>query len=189
MYTAECYNNSTSPFMVGYSDSKNAQMLVSGKDGGDALSLNPLGFKLFVREFDDRQGCQITRSNSNRDDKEEEDSEIHQREEEKQEDNFDMFASSLKVNIPSAEESRGLEDDDEGLKTPTSMDQKITVSLKSPPPAPRKPKSLPLKKRKANRHPRLLLDLSSEIESLFPPVVLADLGGGKIKKKARHASC
>ncbi|KAM5583679.1 hypothetical protein ABKV19_003518 [Rosa sericea] len=199
MYTAECYKDSIPSFMVGYSDSKTAQMLVSDKDGGGAHNLNPLEFKLFVREFDDRQGCRIKRSNSDRDDKEEEDhdgSEVHQREEEdqvksreeKQEDNFDMFVTTLKVKIPSAEESRSLEDDNEGLKTPTSLDQKIIVSLKSPPGAPRKPKALPLKKRKANRHPRLLLDLSSEIELLFPPVVCADLGGGKIKKKSRQES-
>lgn len=195
MYTAECSKD----FMVGYSDSKAAQMLVSDTDGGGALNLNPLEFKLFVREFDDRQGCQIKCNNSNRDDKEEgrDGSEVHQREEqdhqvrsqeEKHEDNFDMFVSSLKVKIPSAEESKGLEDDDEGMKTPTSLDQKITVSLKSPPGAPRKPKALPLKKRKANRHPRLLLDLSSEIELLFPPVVCGDLGGDKIKKKSRQES-
>ncbi|CAN6556739.1 unnamed protein product [Malus baccata var. baccata] len=113
--------------------------------------------------------------------------------EEKQEDNFDMFVSSLKVKLPSAGEFcrvqqegiRGDGDVEDGLKTPTSLDHKITGSLQCPP-APRKPKSLPLKKRKAIIGPRILLDLSiDEIESLFPPVddVLADLGSKIIMKK------
>ncbi|XP_050370502.1 cyclin-dependent protein kinase inhibitor SMR14 [Argentina anserina] len=202
MYSAEFYKDSVSSFMVGYCDSKAAQMLVSDKDDGGALNLNPLEFKLFVQEFKDRKNCQVKRNNSNRDESDDKEddrnrSEVHQQKEEeqvmksseeKQEDNFDMFVSSLKVKIPSAEESRGLEDEDEGLKTPTSLDQKIIVSLKSPPGAPRKPKALPLKKRKAHRQPRLLLDLSREIELLFPPVVCADLGGDTIKKKSRQES-
>ncbi|KAM7259784.1 hypothetical protein ACFE04_015525 [Oxalis oulophora] len=66
-------------------------------------------------------------------------------------------------------------DVDDGLKTPTSLDQEIPVILTCPP-APRKPKSIPNFSMK--RKDRRLLDLSEEIESLFPP----GLVGGKIKK-------
>ncbi|XVF05512.1 hypothetical protein REPUB_Repub05bG0178500 [Reevesia pubescens] len=81
------------------------------------------------------------------------------------------------------ENDDGEEDENnDGFKTPTSLDHKIPVMLKCPP-APRKPKSLPIlsPKRKAFRRPRILLDLTKEIESLFPPALLADLGN-KIKK-------
>ncbi|KAK8601595.1 hypothetical protein V6N12_051424 [Hibiscus sabdariffa] len=73
------------------------------------------------------------------------------------------------------------DENDDGFKTPTSLDHKIPAILKCPP-APRKPKSLPIisAKRKAFRR-RILLDLTKEIESLFPPALLADLGN-KIKK-------
>ncbi|XP_062084942.1 uncharacterized protein LOC133791070 [Humulus lupulus] len=116
------------------------------------------------------------------------------------EDKFEVLVSTLKLKIPNrnnVEEFADHPDDDQentmkgcnnsdyyydhdGFKTPTSVDTKIPVVLPCPP-APRKPKSTILKtKRKANRR-RVLLDLTSEIESLFPPTVLADLGS-KIKK-------
>ncbi|KAJ4725824.1 cyclin-dependent protein kinase inhibitor SMR3-like [Melia azedarach] len=75
--------------------------------------------------------------------------------------------------------SRLKEDSDEGFKTPTSSDHKIPVVLQCPP-APRKPKSRPLTKRKVSPR-RVLHDLSNEIEAMFPPALLADLGN-KIKK-------
>ncbi|XWS55669.1 hypothetical protein CRYUN_Cryun09bG0020900 [Craigia yunnanensis] len=77
-------------------------------------------------------------------------------------------------------------DDDDGFKTPTSLDQKIPV-IKQCPPAPRKPKPLPSNKRKASpssstRTSRnLQVDLSQEVESLFPRTLLADLHR-KVKK-------
>ncbi|GMI97101.1 hypothetical protein like AT2G28870 [Hibiscus trionum] len=73
------------------------------------------------------------------------------------------------------------DEDDDGFKTPTSLDHKIPGILKCPP-APRKPKSLPIlsAKRKAFRR-RILLDFTKEMECLFPPALLADLGN-KIKK-------
>lgn len=83
----------------------------------------------------------------------------------------------LKIQIPSSyEEEKG------GLKTPTSRVHRI--SMQKCPAAPRKPKSIPLSstKRKAiSTRPRFLLDLSKEIESLFPRPIVLDLGG-KIKK-------
>ncbi|KAJ6309822.1 hypothetical protein OIU76_014711 [Salix suchowensis] len=76
------------------------------------------------------------------------------------------------------------DDDDDGFKTPTSLDRKIPVIFQCPP-APRKPKSLPSTKRKSAQR-RVLLDLSNEIESLFPPAPAGDLGG-KLKK-VRHGN-
>ncbi|GMN24223.1 hypothetical protein TIFTF001_000464 [Ficus carica] len=111
----------------------------------------------------------------------------------KEGDKFDMLASTLKLKIPTSEEFRSssvavIEDQEnvdhaavlDGFKTPTSLDHKIPATLKCPP-APRKPKSLPSTKRKVAARRRVLLDLASEIELLFPPAILADLGG-KIKK-------
>ncbi|XP_059625244.1 cyclin-dependent protein kinase inhibitor SMR10-like [Cornus florida] len=72
------------------------------------------------------------------------------------------------------------EEENDGFRTPTCLDQSAPL-IPECPPAPRKPKSLPLtKKRKAASRP-ILLDLSDEVESLFPPPLLADLGS-KIKK-------
>lgn len=76
--------------------------------------------------------------------------------------------------------SKSVEDDDNGFKTPTSLEHKIPMSLRCPM-APRKPKLRPLTKRKAAERHRLLLDLSSEIQSLFPADFLVGLGG-KIKR-------
>nr|GMD67113.1 cyclin-dependent protein kinase inhibitor SMR3-like [Ipomoea batatas] len=57
----------------------------------------------------------------------------------------------------------------------------LVSSLKAAcPPAPRKPKAVPAKRRGCC-HKRVFLDLSDETESLFPPLLLADLGK-KIKK-------
>ncbi|XP_007027037.2 PREDICTED: uncharacterized protein LOC18597768 [Theobroma cacao] len=80
-------------------------------------------------------------------------------------------------------------DDDDGFKTPTSLDHKIPV-IKQCPPAPRKPQPAPLpsNKRKASSSPitrrNLQVDLSLEIESLFPRPLLADLH--RKVKKARN---
>ncbi|XVE61871.1 hypothetical protein DITRI_Ditri06bG0074000 [Diplodiscus trichospermus] len=75
------------------------------------------------------------------------------------------------------------DDDDDGFKTPTSLDQKIPA-MKQCPPAPRKPKPLLSNKRKASTPScvrNLQLDLSQEVESLFPGPPLADLHR-KVKK-------
>lgn len=85
-------------------------------------------------------------------------------------------AVGLKIRIPSYQEE---EEENGGFKTPTSEVHRITEILECPP-APRKPKSMEALKRKAPR-PRSLLDLSKELESLFPSPIVLDLGG-KIKK-------
>ncbi|XWS28842.1 hypothetical protein CRYUN_Cryun25bG0106300 [Craigia yunnanensis] len=95
-----------------------------------------------------------------------------------------LLMSQMELKLPSSGELKvhenGEEDENnDGFKTPTSLDHKIPIMLKCPP-APRKPKSLPSPKRKACRR-RILLDLTKEIECLFPPALLADLGN-KIKK-------
>ncbi|KAK4583604.1 hypothetical protein RGQ29_026368 [Quercus rubra] len=73
-----------------------------------------------------------------------------------------------------------VQEDDDGFKTPTSLDHKVPV-IKQCPPAPRKPK--PSMKRKVSQNVRtsLQLDLSKEVESLFPPSLLFDFHC-KIKK-------
>lgn len=73
-------------------------------------------------------------------------------------------------------------DDDDGFKTPTSLDHKISIT--KCPPAPRKPNSFLSRKRKASP-PKvrtiLQLDLSQEIEAVFPSTIVVDLQK-KIKK-------
>lgn len=101
------------------------------------------------------------------------------KEEKHQEDKCKGFAPSLKIQLPSLGEFK-VEEDGDGFKTPTSLDHKIPVILQCPP-APRKPKSRPLPKRKLPHQRRIFHDLSNEIEALFPPALRADLGK-KIKK-------
>ncbi|KAJ6345134.1 hypothetical protein OIU77_028234 [Salix suchowensis] len=108
-------------------------------------------------------------------------------EEEEQEDDCEVSVPTLKIKLPSVEAFQvedDKDDDDDGFKTPTSLDRKIPVIFQCPP-APRKPKSLPSTKRKSAQR-RVLLDLSNEIESLFPPAPAGDLGG-KLKK-VRHGN-
>ncbi|KAM4083263.1 hypothetical protein ACJW30_08G043100 [Castanea mollissima] len=160
---------------MGVSDS---QMFLSEKD------LNSMELNFLVRptlDFQDR--CPTAPS------EEEEDHELYKRpevkEEEKQQEEEDkrkISVSSLEVKVPSLGELRDVEDDDDGFRTPTSLDHKIPQSLQCPA-APRKPKPIPSTKRKAGRR-RIMLDLSNEIESLFPPAVLVDLRV-KIKKIRR----
>lgn len=90
----------------------------------------------------------------------------------------------LEIKIPPPKEIKSQEEEEDGFRTPTSLDQKIPLILKCPP-APRKPKPNPSTKRKALLHQhRIAIDVSKEIESLFPPVFLMDLGG-KIKKNKK----
>ncbi|KAI9392393.1 hypothetical protein POPTR_006G084700v4 [Populus trichocarpa] len=73
-------------------------------------------------------------------------------------------------------------DDDDGFKTPTSLDHKISIT--KCPPAPRKPNSFLSRKRKASppkARTILQLDLSQEIEAVFPSTIVVDLQK-KIKK-------
>ncbi|XP_021672707.2 cyclin-dependent protein kinase inhibitor SMR3-like [Hevea brasiliensis] len=79
------------------------------------------------------------------------------------------------------------DDDNNGFKTPTSLDHKISAT-KQCPPAPRKPRPVIPAKRKAspsNVRRSLQLDLSREVESLFPRPILADLYQ-KMKKARRE---
>jgi hypothetical protein len=90
-----------------------------------------------------------------------------------------MIRSEVCDERPSLGEFKAEEEDD-GFKTPTSLDHKIPA-IKQCPPAPRKPK--PSMKRKVLQNVRtcLQLDLSKEVEPLFPPSLLSDLDC-KIKK-------
>ncbi|KAF7805462.1 cyclin-dependent protein kinase inhibitor SMR3-like [Senna tora] len=92
-------------------------------------------------------------------------------------------SAGLKMEIPCKE----LEEEEEngGLKTPTSRVHRISETLECPG-APRKPKSLPSRKRKAcgGATAGFLLHVSSEVQSLFPtPLLHMDLPlPGNIKK-------
>ncbi|KAH7859690.1 hypothetical protein Vadar_004327 [Vaccinium darrowii] len=68
------------------------------------------------------------------------------------------------------------EEDDDRFRTPTSFDQRIPL-ISQCPPAPRKPKSIPSRKRKlAYGGGIMIIDLSSEVAALFPSSIIADLG-------------
>ena len=84
---------------------------------------------------------------------------------------------ALKIKV----EARGdIEEEDGGCTTPKAEDGGDLVLPKCPPPPPRKPKAVPLlHKRKARVY---LLDLSDEIDSMFPSYVIRDFMCGKIKK-------
>lgn len=96
------------------------------------------------------------------------------------EDRSGDIVSSLKVKLPEVRQVLTVDEEGEegGCTTPTSADHKIPQVC---PPAPRKPKSLPSSTNQKASRRRVLLDLSNEIESLFPPALLADFGK-KIKK-------
>ncbi|MBA0582589.1 hypothetical protein Gorai_024728 [Gossypium raimondii] len=105
-------------------------------------------------------------------------------EEEEENSKLVMMGTSESEVVAAANDDQD-ENDNDGFKTPTSLDHKIpTATILKCPPAPRKPKSLPIISSPAKRKPlrrRILLDLTKEIESLFPPALIADLGN-KIKK-------
>ncbi|XP_022765817.1 uncharacterized protein LOC111310620 [Durio zibethinus] len=90
--------------------------------------------------------------------------------------------SGKKKKMISLGELKATDDDDDGFKTPTSLDHKIPV-IKQCPPAPRKPKPLPSNKRKASpsssnsarTRRNLQLDFSQEVESLCPGALLFGL--------------
>ncbi|KAA8516435.1 hypothetical protein F0562_016728 [Nyssa sinensis] len=77
-------------------------------------------------------------------------------------------------------------DDDDGFRTPTSSDHKIPIITQCPP-APNKLRPQPSRKRKLSQKlsRNIQLDLSKEVESMFPPT-LQDYIGSKIKKARRN---
>lgn len=77
------------------------------------------------------------------------------------------------------------DENDDGFKTPTSLDHKIPIT--QCPPAPRKPSSSTRKRRQISSNARrtLRLDLSREVESMFPQPIFDDLHR-KIKKARRE---
>ncbi|XP_052175991.1 cyclin-dependent protein kinase inhibitor SMR3-like [Diospyros lotus] len=82
-------------------------------------------------------------------------------------------------------ESKVAEDDADGFKTPTSSAHKIAATVQCPP-APKKARPQPSRKRKSSSPRRRSppLDLSKEVESMFPPLLPED-SSRKIKKARR----
>ncbi|KAG8647624.1 cyclin-dependent protein kinase inhibitor SMR14 [Manihot esculenta] len=110
----------------------------------------------------------------------------HSQEEEEEECKTTGDSSSRQLSLG---ELKATDDDDnDGFKTPTTMDHKIPV-IKQCPAAPRKPRPVLCTKRKAispsNGRRSLQLDLSREVESLFPRPILADFYQ-KMKKARRE---
>nr|DAD25849.1 TPA_asm: hypothetical protein HUJ06_027317 [Nelumbo nucifera] len=132
-------------------------------------------------EFSD-DGRLITTSEVHQLHRQGEQNEQRQQQHDEKEDKDQSVASSEDLKLPLLGEGEFTgDDDDDGFRTPTSLDHKIPVILQCPP-APRKIISIPSKKRKASSTRRqLLLNLSDEIESLFPPALFAD-HGRKMKK-------
>ncbi|XVF20061.1 hypothetical protein REPUB_Repub11eG0165700 [Reevesia pubescens] len=157
-------------------------MFLSEKDLSSTME-----FSFLVRpplEFQEDQ-CQIAPFQ----DVHHDDDQPQQQKEEEEEDKCKLLmAAPLELKLPCSGEFKvhenGGDHEDEnindGFKTPTSLDSKIPVMLKCPP-APRKPKPLPISTKRKAFGRRIILDLTKEIESLFPPALLADLGN-KIKK-------
>ncbi|KAI3819662.1 hypothetical protein L1987_13507 [Smallanthus sonchifolius] len=106
--------------------------------------------------------------------------------------------SVLRIALPSPakEFNNGVEEEDEPT-IPTPSDQKIPVTTACPP-APRKPKSLPMgNKRKAPNFQRISVELMVMINAIFvPPAVITapdilagrDLGAGERAKKLKKAN-
>lgn len=90
------------------------------------------------------------------------------------------------------ESEKQISEDDDGFKTPTSSDHRIPAIVQCPP-APTKPRPQPSKlKRKASPLGDCLslqLDASTEVESIFLPIISNDQDntheGQKIKKARR----
>ncbi|XP_022865257.1 cyclin-dependent protein kinase inhibitor SMR3-like [Olea europaea var. sylvestris] len=92
----------------------------------------------------------------------------HKDEEEDEEEEVKAIFSSRESKKPCLAQSE-VEEYDKGFKTPTSSDHKIPV-VKQCPPAPRKTRSSTKRKLSPSRiRRRLQLDVSAEIESMFPP--------------------
>lgn len=122
--------------------------------------------------LDFQNGCQNSHSvdekvTQNQEDQRQQDT--RQEDDKKEEEEEDVKDSCLKVK------------EDEVLKIPTSP--KCNTKQMICPPAPKKPKSIQITKRKQ----RVFLDVYDEVKSMFPPALLADLGN-KIKKVRRESS-
>nr|XP_009773926.1 PREDICTED: uncharacterized protein LOC104224066 [Nicotiana sylvestris] len=120
--------------------------------------------------LDFQNGCQNSHSvdekvTQNQEDQRQQDT----RQEDDKKEEEDVKDSCLKVK------------EDEVLKIPTSP--KCNTKQMICPPAPKKPKSIQITKRKQ----RVFLDVYDEVKSMFPPALLADLGN-KIKKVRRESS-
>ncbi|KAJ1406885.1 hypothetical protein SESBI_24697 [Sesbania bispinosa] len=93
---------------------------------------------------------------------------------------------NLKLEIPSRDVGLedGYDESNDGFKTPTSSDHKIPAVLECPG-APKKTKTtrLATKRKSPSCRRRIVLDLSTELESMFPMPFVVDLeAGGKNKK-------
>lgn len=97
----------------------------------------------------------------------------------KEEEIFEEFLlSPLTVKLPNVKViNNRVEEEEDGLRTPTSKEHSIPLMMC--PAAPRKPKSVAVLLTKRKR--KMFVDVYNEVESLFPPALLADLGK-KIKK-------
>ncbi|KAF8010723.1 hypothetical protein BT93_J1385 [Corymbia citriodora subsp. variegata] len=100
------------------------------------------------------------------------------------------------VELPSLGELSSVEEDDDGFKTPTPTTTTTTTSsgreaeipvAAQCPPAPRKARAVRSAKRKDRSAGVTLLDLTDEIDSLFPPAIRRHLYG-KIKKVKLESS-
>ncbi|KAK3206250.1 hypothetical protein Dsin_020296 [Dipteronia sinensis] len=194
----------------------NSEMLLSGKDLNSCLELNNFLTSNARRPtttttLDQFQECriappaplQVEEENvfDKREDREQGQGQGQEQEQEQEQEDkccrfLNLKSCDLKIKLPtnSLDQEFKFEEDDHnddgGFKTPMSPHHKIPPVLKCPP-APRKPKSIPLmmiNKRKLPAKRRIILhDLSNEIEAMFPPVLLADLGN-KIKKVRQENS-
>lgn len=121
--------------------------------------------------LDFQNGCQNSHSvdekvTQNQEDQRQQDT--RQEDDKKEEEEEDVKDSCLKVK-------------EDEVKIPTSP--KCNTKHMICPPAPKKPKSIQITKRKQ----RVFLDVYDEVKSMFPPALLADLGN-KIKKVRRESS-
>ncbi|XP_059647029.1 cyclin-dependent protein kinase inhibitor SMR14 [Cornus florida] len=145
-------------------------------------------FQLFSRPTSNSpDGCQVTPSNNHHLQQDLHKDDDDDKKEERHHEATSSFSTELKT--PSLGELDATVDEDDhnnGFRTPTSLDHKIPVITQCPP-APRKIRTF-TSSAKRKMLPRLRrnlqLDLSKEVESMFPPIVQDDIGR-KIKKARR----
>ncbi|XP_068644570.1 uncharacterized protein [Aristolochia californica] len=94
-------------------------------------------------------------------------------------------AGLIQVDGGDREKEEKVEEENDGFRTPTSLERKISAIQRCPP-APRKPRSAPSIKRSRAHSTccRVRIDVSDHLESLFQPV-LSDRSGSI--KKARKS--
>lgn len=95
------------------------------------------------------------------------------------------------IELASPGEVSSVEEDEDGFKTPTpttpsGREAEIPAAVQCPP-APRKARAVRSAKRKDRTAGVALLDLTDEIDSLFPPAIRRHLYG-KIKKVKRESN-